>query len=100
VFYTRGPTSDNFAVVFDLFNDDLDRLAAVGHAVEAIEDIAKWGAANEKQGGDALHTIATIADTLRGMFERKITAQDTEEEIATLRHTLIGVDDRFDRSEG
>jgi hypothetical protein len=83
--------------MFDLINDDLDKLAALGHGIEAIEAIAKWSLDGEGRESEALHTIATITDTLRGMFTSKISAQDTEDEIAALKHALIGViDHKFD----
>jgi hypothetical protein len=83
--------------MFDLINDDLDKLAALGHGMEATETIAKWALDGEGRDSEALHTIASISDTIRGMFQGKISAQDTEEEIAALQHALLGaVDQKFD----
>jgi hypothetical protein len=85
--------------MFELVNNEIDKFAAMGHGLEAIEDIAKWSLDADKRDSEAIHTIATIADTLRGMFRGKISAQDAEDEISTLRHTLLGIDYKFDGSE-
>lgn len=80
-------------------NDTLDKVAVVGHGFEAIERVAKWALDDEKRDSyEALHTIATMLETMRGMFTGKISAEDTAEEINTLVHTTIGVDAKFDQS--
>jgi hypothetical protein len=85
--------------MYDLINADLDKFAAVAHTVEAIEAIAKWALDEDGRDADAVATIASMIDTLRGMLQGQISSQDTEEEIAALRHALIGVDHKFDGSE-
>ena len=85
--------------LFDAVNDELDKFAAMGHAVDAIEEIAKWGADDGQRSADALATVSSVVGTLRGMFEGRISAQDTEEEIQLVKHALIGVDQKFDVSE-
>jgi hypothetical protein len=83
--------------MFDRINDSLDKFAAMGHGLEAIEAITKWALDGDERSPEALHTIMTITETLRGMFEDKISPQDTEEEISALQHALIGVvDQKFD----
>ena len=85
--------------MFELVNEELDKFAAVGHGLEAIEAIAKWSLDGAQREPEAVHTIATIADTLRGMFQGKLSAQDTEDEISALQHALLGVDYKFDSTE-
>lgn len=80
-----------------VLDDALDKLETVGHGIAAIEDLAKWALADERRDAyEALHTIAVIVDTLRGAFEGKISATDTQEEIAVLKQALVGPDHKFD----
>jgi len=86
--------------MIEQITDTLDKVAVVGHGFEAIEKIAKWALDDEKRDSyEALHTITTMIETMRGMFIGKISADDTAEEINTLVHTTVGVDGKFDRSD-
>lgn len=81
--------------MFDLYNLGIDKLAAVGCALEAIDAIAKW-AQEIDRGADAVITIQAIMSTIAGMYEGEITPSDTMEEITLVRRALLGIDHKFD----
>jgi hypothetical protein len=75
----------------------LDKLGSAIHALDAIEAIAKQvGGGPAKEVFEAIHIIAVIVDTVRAGFEDKLTVKNVEDEILSLRKTILDHDIAFD----
>lgn len=70
--------------------DRLAPLVTVGNALDGIDAVARHVLADEKRDAyEAAHVIATMVDTLRGYFDGKISADDTEHELYVLRQSIL-----------
>lgn len=77
----------------DQAHSALDKLSNVIHGIDAIESVAKHVLGDSTQDAfEALHVIAVIIDTVRAGFHEKLTPENVEKEIQSLRTTIIGND--------
>jgi len=77
----------------------LDKLGSAIHALDSIEQIAKQILGDEASDAfEAVHIIAVIIDTVRAGFEDKLTVGHVEEEIQSLRKTIVSNDAAADQA--
>jgi hypothetical protein len=77
----------------------LDKLGSAIHAIDAIEQITKQILGEDAEDAiEALHIIAVIIDTVRAGFEDKLTAKNVEDEILSLRRTILNNDTAADQA--
>jgi hypothetical protein len=71
----------------------LDKLSTIVHGLDAIEGVAKHVLGDSTQNAfEALHVIAVIIDTVRAGLHEKLTVEEVQKEIQSLRVTIAGND--------
>jgi hypothetical protein len=80
-------------------NNVLGKLDTLFKGIDAIEAIAKQALGDtSKDAFEALHVIAVVVGTLREGFADKLTVEQVEAEIKSLRKTLLDNDEAADQA--
>ena len=76
-----------------------NKLGTAIDALDAIEGIAKQVLGNKAEDAfEALHIIAVIVDALKSGFKGKLTVEEVQAEIKSLRKTILDNDAAADQA--